>query len=99
MATGFSQDDFHAVSLVFLFYRARDDGCTTVKEDNQGAIHLTKTPVTTPNRKHINVRHHFLRERDAGGEFEVVDVLSALHHADFLTTPFQTEALVFTATL
>ena len=66
-----------------------------MKEDNQGAIHLAKNSVTTPNSKHIHVRHHFLRERVANGEFEVVHVSSALQHADFLTKPLHTEAFRF----
>ena len=36
-----------------------------VKEDNVGAIHLAKNPATTPNSKHIDIRHHFIRERVA----------------------------------
>ena len=75
--------------------RARDVACTTLKKDNQGATRLKKTPVSTPNRKHVDVRHHFLRKRDANGEFEVADVWSALHHAAFLTKDFQTEAFRF----
>ena len=49
----------------------------------------------TPNSKHIDVRHHFLRERVALGEFEVVDVSSALQHTDFLMKPLHTEAIRF----
>ena len=30
-------------------------GCTLVKEDNVGAIHLAKNPATTPNSKHIDI--------------------------------------------
>ena len=39
------------------------------KEDNKGAIYLANNPVTTPNSKHIDVRHHFFRQRVADGEF------------------------------
>ena len=63
----------------------RDVGCTLVKEDNVGAIHLAKNPATTPNSKHIDIRHHFIRERVANGEFELVYVPSEEQHADFLT--------------
>ena len=31
-------------------------------EDNEGAKHLAQNPVCTSNSKHIDVRHHFLRE-------------------------------------
>ena len=50
-----------------------------------GAIHLAKNPATTPNSKHIDIRHHFIRERVANGEFKVVYVPSEEQHADFLT--------------
>ena len=34
-----------------------------VFEDNQGAVQLAqKNPITNSNSKHIDVRHHFLRE-------------------------------------
>ena len=63
----------------------RDVGCTLVKEDNVGAIHLAKNPATTPNSKHIDIRLHFIRERVADGELKVVYVPSKEQHADFLT--------------
>ena len=50
-------------------------------------IHLAKNPATTPNLKHIDIRHHFNRERVANGEFKVVYVPSEDHHADFITKP------------
>ena len=69
-----------------------DVGCTTVHEDNVGALHLANNPATTPNSKHIDIRHHFIRERVANGEFRVVHVRSDLQHADFLTKPLHREA-------
>ena len=50
-----------------------------------GAILLAKNPVTTPNSKHIDIRHHFIRERVANGKFKVVYVSSEEQHADFVT--------------
>ena len=50
-----------------------------------GAIHLAKNPATTPNSKHIDIRHHFIRERVANSEFKVVYVPSEEQHADFFT--------------
>ena len=70
----------------------RDVGCTLVKEDNVGAIHLAKNPVTTPNSKHIDIRHHFIRERVANDEFKVVFVPSEEQHANFLTKSLHQEA-------
>ena len=52
-----------------------------------GAIYLAKNPATSPNSKHIDICHHFIRERVANGEFKVVYVPSKEQHADFLTKP------------
>lgn len=63
----------------------REVGCTTVFEDNEGAIYLAINPAITPNSKHIDIRHHFIRERVERGEFKIVHVPTAFQHADFLT--------------
>jgi aspartate carbamoyltransferase regulatory subunit len=56
-----------------------------IRCDNQGAISLTKNPTRHARTKHINVQHHFVRERVKNEEvrFEycptkhmVADVLS-----------------------
>ncbi|CAN0320708.1 unnamed protein product [Pylaiella littoralis] len=69
-----------------------DVGCTLVHEDNVGAVYLASNPATTPNSKHIDIKHHFIRERVARGEFRVVHVRSALQHADFLTKALPKDA-------
>ena len=94
MATGIRETNFmrHVWSFIF---PDRDVGCTTVKEDNKGAIYSANNPVTTPNSNHIDVRHHFLRERVANGEFQIVHVPSEDQHADFLTKPLDTQAFRF----
>ena len=86
MAEGFKE----AISLRYIWscIPDRNLGCTTVYEDNEGALHLANNPATTPNSKHIDIRHHFLQEREA---FNVVHVNSALQHADFLTKPLPRE--------
>ena len=52
--TIFSSSFFHGISGVFIS-PDRDVGCTLVKEDNVGAVHLPKNPATTPNSKHIDI--------------------------------------------
>ena len=59
--------------------------CITVFEDNKGARHLAHNPVYASNSKHIDIRHHFLRELVFRGEFDIVAVESEQQHADFLT--------------
>ena len=86
LAAGIKETIFLRYIWSFIF-PDRDVGCTLVKEDNVGAIYLAKNPATTPNSKHIDIRHHFIRERVANGKFEVVYVPSKEQHADFLTKP------------
>ena len=78
-----------------LIFSDREVGCTTVKEDNKGAIYLAIHPVTAPNSKYIDIRHHFLLERVGNEEFEAVHVQSAEQRADIIAKPLHTEALRF----
>ena len=94
MATGFREAIFMRYLWSFIFPDG-EVGCTTVKEDNQGAIHWPIKPVTAPNSKHIDVRQHFLQERLANGELEIVHVSSALQHADVFAKALPTEAFRF----
>ena len=57
----------------------------TVFEDNERAKNLAQTPVCTSNSKHIDVRHHVLRELIFEGEFVITHVESDDQHADVLT--------------
>ena len=59
--------------------------CFPVFEDNQGALQLSKNPVSNSNSKHINVSHHFLRELVHQGDIIVNHVPSEHQHADILT--------------
>ena len=82
---GDQEDDFFLRHIVSFIFPDRGIGYILINEDNVGAIHLAKNPATTPNSKHINIRHHFIRERLTNGEFKVVYVPSEKQHADFLT--------------
>ena len=60
--------------------------CFPVFEDNQGALQLSKNPVSNSNSKHIDVRHHyFLRELVRQGDIIVSHVPSEYQQADILT--------------
>jgi ATP sulfurylase len=39
-----------------------------IRCDNQGAISLTKNPTQHARTKHVDVQHHFVRERVENGE-------------------------------
>ena len=55
-----------------------------VYEDNKGAIDLAKKTLSSSNSKHIDVRHHFLREMAASGDISVQYLRSKDQHADIL---------------
>ena len=59
--------------------------CFPVFEDNQGDLQLSKNPVSNLNSKHIDVRHHFLRELVRQGDIIINHVPSEYQHADILT--------------
>ncbi|CAB1120053.1 unnamed protein product [Ectocarpus sp. CCAP 1310/34] len=56
-----------------------------VLEDNEGAIALAENPLSSSRSKHIDVRHHFLRNLTEEGVIEVTHVPSKEQHADILT--------------
>ena len=60
-------------------------GGITVLEDNEGAKALAENPLSSSNSKHIDVRHHFLRELVSTGEIAITHVSSKEQHADILT--------------
>ena len=59
--------------------------CFPVFEDNLGALQLSKNPLSNSNSKHIDVRHHFLRELVRQGNIIVNHVPSEYQHTDILT--------------
>ena len=48
--------------MVELFVPAEKLSGTRVLEDNAGAIALADNPISSSNSKHIDARHHFLRD-------------------------------------
>ena len=91
MAEGLKEAIFLRYIWNFIFPDG-DVECTRVQEDNVEALHLANNPATKSHSKHIDIRHHFIRERVANGEFRVVHVRSDLQHADFITKPLHREA-------
>ena len=72
-----------------------DESCTTVYEDNQGAIQLANNPLSSSNSKHIDVRHHFLREMVSEKKIRVVYLKSADQHADMMTKALPAGSFIY----
>lgn len=64
---------------------------TTRYMDNQSAICLVKNPVFHKRVKHIDVRFHYVRERDAAKEFSLEYIASNEQQTDILTKPLSRE--------
>ncbi|GKE72809.1 hypothetical protein Tco_1534850 [Tanacetum coccineum] len=59
--------------------------------DNKGAINLSKNPVQHSRTKHIEIRHHFLRDNVQKGNISIEKVTSKDNIADILTKPLKCE--------
>nr|GEX16345.1 copia protein [Tanacetum cinerariifolium] len=59
--------------------------------DNKGAIDLSKKPVQHSRMKHINIRHHFLRDNVQKGNISNEKVLAEDNITDILTKPLKHE--------
>ena len=63
--------------------------------DNQSAIKIGKNPVQHSRTKHIDVRHHFLRNHEAKGDILLTDVRSEDNLADIFTKPLEEDTFSF----
>ncbi|GJY44829.1 hypothetical protein Tco_0433042 [Tanacetum coccineum] len=61
--------------------------------DNKGAIYLSKNPVQHSRTKHIEIRHHFLRDNIQKGNISIEKVASEDNIADIFTKPLKREIL------
>ena len=68
--------------------------CFSIFEDNQGAVQLSQNLVSNSNSKHIDVRHHVLRELVRQGDVSVSHVPSEYQHADILTKALASDLFV-----
>ena len=69
--------------------------CFPVFEDNQGAVQLGQNPITSSNSKHMDVRHHFIRELVRQKGIKLVQVPSEFQHADILTKALAFDLFAF----
>lgn len=61
------------------------DSQLTLHCDNQGAINLAKNPIFHARTKHIELQHHYIRERVLEGEVTLNYIPTAEQPADILT--------------
>ena len=59
--------------------------CITIHCDNQGAVNLTKNALTVSRTKHVDIAHHFVRNRVCRGELKFQYISTNEQLADFLT--------------
>jgi hypothetical protein len=60
-------------------------GPTTLHVDNQGAMRLATSPSTHQRTKHIDIKHHLIRELIDRGTIELRYVATEKQQADLLT--------------
>jgi hypothetical protein len=65
---------------------------TTIHADNQGCIALSRNPVSHSRAKHIDIRHHFIRERVASNEITLEYCSTKDMVADIFTKALPREA-------
>ena len=62
-------------------------GAMNVFEDNEGAIKLATNKYASRRTKHIDVKHHLVRDASDARKARVAYVRSEHQHANLLTTP------------
>ena len=64
----------------------------TIFIDNNGSIDMTKTYRGHKRTKHIDIRHHFVKEKAEMGEFKPIYIPSEDNVADLLTKALPRDA-------
>lgn len=62
-------------------------------EDNQKAIKLASTPVSSNRTRDIDVKHHYIRDAVLEKNVYIVYIRTEYQHADMLTKPLNTKLI------
>jgi hypothetical protein len=62
--------------------------------DNESVVKIAKNPVLHSQTKHIDIRHHFLCEKEANGDIVLQNVRSEEQLADIFTKPLNERIFV-----
>ena len=62
--------------------------------DNESAVKIAKNPVQHSRTKHIDIRHHFLRDHEAKGDISLQGVRFEEQLADIFTKPLDESTFV-----
>ena len=77
--------------LLWIKQTLKDFGCELTKIallcDKDSAIKLANNPVNHSRTKHIDIRHHFLRDHEAKGDITIHHVSTEKQLADIFTKP------------
>ncbi|GJZ14263.1 putative ribonuclease H-like domain-containing protein [Tanacetum coccineum] len=68
---------------------------TKIHVDNESAIYVVKNPVYHSKTKHIEIRHHFIKDSYEKRLIEMVKIHTDNNVADFLTKAFDGRLMVF----
>ena len=79
--------------LLWMKQTLKDFGCELTKIpllcDNESAIKLANNPVNHSQTKHIDIRHHFLRDHEAKGDIAIHHVSTEKQLVDIFTKPLE----------
>jgi hypothetical protein len=85
--------------LLWMKQTLRDFGCEFNKIpllcDIESAIKLANNPVQHSRTKHIDIRHHFLRDHEAKGDIELFHVSTENQLANIFTKPLDETRFCF----
>jgi hypothetical protein len=83
--------------LLWMKQTLNDYGCRFTKIpllcDNKSAIKLANNPVSHSRTKHIDIRHHFLRDYKTKGDIAIHHVSTEKQLADIFTKPLNESRL------